>query len=359
MSITKILKRRINKRQKKRFTLTVSVILAIVMLFGTVSVAAADDTYTTAPAFDDVYSEDYQQGYDDGYAAGYGDGYYDGLNDAEDTPALENFRNIVEELYYKVLEFIENLKDFLKGYFGGVEDDTEAALPSPDDYFIPDGSQDTLENDLYAAVLCAEFNSLIENAMEVTEPVTVTKTVEVDVEAQDMPSAVASIVNPLIEQFTGETTVENEYEAGDYVGMLQETGLYPAGLVSAEKTVNKDGTTDYSFILAEEVAFYNGESTYGITLVDGEVVETELQHEYVADAIYIETADIAPAKIIQAYIYYPGATITATTDAKGRLIAYDIDMPVEGAGTGTVGFIDVTVVLEGYRNEGFVLSYAN
>ena len=59
--------------KKKRIMSTVSLMLAIIMLFGTVSVAAVDVTYTTvpqtttAPAVEDEKSDDYWDGYYDGY----------------------------------------------------------------------------------------------------------------------------------------------------------------------------------------------------------------------------------------------------------------------------------------------------
>lgn len=40
-------------------------------------------------------------------------------------------------------------------------------------------------------------------------------------------------------------------------------------------------------------------------------------------------------------------TVTAKTDAQGRLIKYDMYMPVEGYATGRAGFINATLSAEG------------
>lgn len=379
--------------QKKKLTVILSLVLIMTMLIGNVSVMAVGDVTTTAPttthvhletttaAPDTEYSDDYWNGYydgyedglkedyDDGYEDGYYDGswegyddgyyqgYYDGVNDAKDPTVFERWDNFVSELRYRIEMFFYRIRNFFEKLFKtGAYEEIEIADPGKD--FIPDGSQKTLADDADAALLCEEFNTLINGFMEIKETVTVTKTEDVGVEAKDVPAVVESIVNSVIENFTGTTTSVQTYEAGDYAGRVQSTYLYPAGLTSAKKTVNEDGTTDYEFVLIEEAAFYNGAETYGVKLVDGNVAATGLQHDECCDTVYIEAADLGPATVTSAEIYYPGATITAKTDAQGRLIKYDVNMPVEGQGTGKVGPISVTISVEGYRNEGFVMAYA-
>lgn len=380
--------------KNRKITFAVSLMLVFVMLFGTVSVAAVEESFalttapltTTAPAADDeeksddywdgyydgyydgieeIENEDYESGYEDGYYdgldegywEGYYEGYYDGVNDVKGATVFDRIDDFIYEFRYRIEEFLYNVIDFFERLFK-TGDYAEPTYPDNTD-FIPDSSQDNLADSYEAALLCLEFNDLINSFMDISEPVTVTKNVDVGVQVNDLPAVVTGIANSVIEQFVGTQSVTNEYEAGDYAGNVQPTDLYPEGVKIAEKTVNEDGTTDYKFVLIAEAAYYDGQDTYGVELVDGEIVEKYLQHEDAADAIYIEYADLDPITITYAEIYYPGATITAKTDANGRLIAYDVNMPVEGTGVAKVGGITVTANIEGYRNEGFVMEYAN
>lgn len=370
----------------KKIKITVSLLLALTMLFSCLSVAvSAVDEYTTAPATDAEYSDDYWDGYYDGYDDGYSDaesedyesgyddgyydgerdgyedgyyeGYYDGVNAYKEPSIFERVEDFFDEFIYRIEDFFYRIQDFFERLFK-TGDYREPTYPENGD-FIPDGSQPNLGGDADVAALCYEFNSLINGFMDIDEAVAVTKNVDVGIQANDMPSAVQGIVNGVIEQFVIDDSFTVEYEPGDFAYSVQSTTLYPAGLASAEKTVNADGTTDYKFVVIAEAAYYDGVETYGVKLVDGNIVETELQHDYVADTLYIEAADLGSVVITEAEIYYPGATITAKTDAQGRLIAYDVNMPVSGEGAAKVGPVNVVASLEGYRNEGFVMVYAD
>lgn len=379
--------------KSKKLTLILSVMLAIIMLFGTVSVAAVDVTYTTVPqtttapavedeksdeywdgyydgyedGYKDAESEDYDSGYEDGYYDGMGngyhngyyEGYYDGVNAFREPSIFEKIENFFYELRYRIEDFFYRIKDFFDRLFK-TGDYTPSTPVDPDADFIPDGSQPTLEGDAAAEALCEEFNALIEGFKEVDEAVAITKKVDVGITVADVPSVAQGIVNELVEQFVIDNATTNNYVAGEYAYEVQSTELFPAGLASAEKTVNEDGTTDYKFVVIAEAAYYDGNETTGVKYGDGGLYQgVALQHDYVADTLYIEYADLDPVVIKSAEIYYPGATITAKTDAKGRVIAYDVDMPVSGTGEAKISVIDIKASLEGYRNEGITAVYAD
>lgn len=317
--------------------------------------------------YDDGYNDGYaageSDGYWDGYHDGYYEGYYEGVNGGQNEiitifdrwdAFVEDLRERVEYILYEIRDFFERI--FKTGAYAPIEPN------EPDDMdFIPDGSQATLEGDEAAAALCNEFNMLINGFVEeVPEAVIITKTENVGVEITDCPGGdtVKNIIQPIVDNFTGEWLNPYYCDKGDSAYFVQETYLVPEYLTAAEKTVNEDGTTDYRFVIMAEAAYYNGYVTNGVRLVDGEACCYTLQHELAADALYIEYADLDPATITYAEIVYPGATVTATTDAQGRLVKYDINMPVEGTGTGKISsFLTVTIGLEGYRNEGFVMEY--
>ncbi len=371
--------------KSKKLSLVLSAILVITMLFGTFMAGAVDVTETTVPVTDNEYSDEYWDGYYDGYDEGYSDaesedydsgyedgyydgmgegyldgyyqGYYDGVNAFREPSVFEKVESFFYELKYRIEEFFYRIQDFFERLFK-TGDYAEPVNPDNND-FIPDGSQPNLAGDADAEALCAEFNSLIDNFKDIKEPVAITKKVDVGVEVKELPTVVEGVANELIEQFVENDSTTRNYVAGDYAYEVQSTELYPAGLASAEKTVNADGTTDYKFVLVAEAAYYNGVYTCGVKLVDGNIVETIIQHDYAADTLYVEYADLDPVTITSAEINYPGATITAKTDAKGRIIAYDVNMPVSGTGEAKIGFINVLANLEGYRNEGFTAVYAD
>ncbi len=373
--------------KSKKLSLVLSAILVITMLFGTFTAGAVDVTETTVPVTDNEYSDEYWDGYYDGYDEGYSDaesedydsgyedgyydgmgegyldgyyqGYYDGVNAFREPSVFEKVESFFYELKYRIEDFFYRIQNFFEMLFK-TGDYAPATPIDPEADFIPDGSQPNLAGDEAAAALCEEFNALIEDFKEIDEAVAITKKVDVAITAKDLPSAVQGIANEIIEQFVINDATTNNYGEGEYAYEVQSTQLYPEGLAEATKTVNADGTTDYKFVVIAEAAYFDGHYTEGVKYENGQFYSgVGLQHDLVADTLYIEYADLGPVVIKSAEIYYPGATITAKTDANGRLIAYDVDMPVSGTGEAKISVIDIKASLEGYRNEGITAVYAD
>lgn len=376
----------------KSYKKLLSVIFAALMLFSSFSAVAVDtdtlttDVLTTAPDTDEEYSDDYWDGYNDGYNDGYSDGenmdyetgyeegywngtydgywdgyyegYYDGVNAYREPTIFERFDNFNAELIYRIRSFIERIRDLFERIFQ-LGDYAPTTPVDPDADFIPDGTQKTLEGDAEAEALCLEFNDLIYNFKEViTEPLTITKNVDVGISVKDAPAFLNNTINSIVEQFLIDASTTNNYVPGDYAYEVQSVELFPEGLTEATKTVNADGTTDYKFVVIEEASYYDGFSTYGVKYDDGEFYEgVYLQHDSVADTVYVEAAYFEGITITSAEINYPGATITAKTDAQGRLVQFDVNMPVQGKGNAKLAGITFAASLEGYRNEGFVIAY--
>ncbi len=224
---------------------------------------------------------------------------------------------------------------------------------------IPDESQDTLEDDDDAAIIIEEFQNLVnDTAAAIPDDAALTRTRDLEVEIGDCPQVVKGIVQPIIDNFTGETTDTETLKKGETSYLLDTISLYPAGLITAEKTANEDGTTDYSFVLASEKAVFDGVRTYGVKYADGELVESALQHHYICMGVIPENLDLGPVKISSADIYYQGAIITAKVDAEGRLVSYNVTSTVEGTGTGKTGPISATIGLAGNDTETIEIVYS-
>ena len=320
--------------------------------------------------YDDAYEEGWDDGYDygesEGYYEGFENGYYEGYYDAlmntdngeEIVTIFDRWDAFIEDLRERVEDFLYRIKDFFQRIFKTGDYAPQEPVDPDDSGFIPGYFENTLVDDENAKAVCNEFNDLVNNFIQgAHEDVNITKTVDVDVQASELPQVVQAIVQPVIENFLVSDSTMTFYYEGEWTGGVQSTKLMPQFLTVAEKTVNEDGTTDYRFEVIEEAAYYDGYETRGVRKIDGEIYYYALQHEYIADALYVEYGYLDPVTITSAKITYPGATVTAKTDAQGRLIKYDIDMPVKGEATGKAGFITATVALSGHRNEGFVMDY--
>lgn len=309
--------------------------------------------------WDDGYDSGEWDGYYDGYDDGYYEGYYDAIQDMENKDVVTIFDRwdaFIEDLRERIEDFVYNVRAFFERIFNFDSDndddyyEPEENYPSfpSDESFFPDGSQPNLENDANAQAICDEVNSIYNNfCYAVPEDVRVSKLSEIITIAKDVPSAIEAIVNPVLEKFTGVTSRVEDFEKGDCVYFMGSVDFSPAGLTEATKTVNLDGTTDYKLVLIEEATYYNGNETKGFKRVDGEIVEYQTHHEVNAGLVYFEAIDIEPVTVKEANIFYPGATFTLKTDAQGRLIKCDINMPVEGYATGRAGFINATLSAEG------------
>ena len=317
-----------------------------------------DDGYNDG--WDDGYESGEWDGYDEGYYDGYYEGYYEAMNSEKDVVTIFDR---IDAFYEDLLERIELIKEkfiefFQKLFKTGDYAVTEEAYPDTD--FIPSPDQATLAGDEDAQALCDEFNALINNFPDNHGGVDVTKTAEVGIEITDCPGGeiVKKLVQPVVDEYLVDSESTEYFYEDDTVYFFQETYVTPEGLVSAKKTVNEDGTTDYEFKLISEACFYNGYYTYPVTIEDGEAVVNDYFYHYdVADVIIVEYFYYDEVAVTKAEIVYPGATITAKTDAQGRLTEYNIDMPVNGEATGKFGLVKVDIGLAGYRNEGYSMVY--
>lgn len=352
-----------------------------------------EDETTTEPTTEDDRSEDYWDGYEDGYEDGYdegydegfwdgyydydsGDDYYEGYYDGYYNgyyEGLEEGRGEVITIFdrwdafrWDFMERIEMFKIVFVEFFQRIFRTGDFAVIDPaeieDTSFIPDGTQTTLEDDEEAAALCEEFNTLINGFIAGNHPdVKVTRRFDTIVNLIDCTGGplVKNIAQKVIDNNIVQNTREEYYYEGYYAYLVQETNIYPSGLTVAEKTVNEDGTTDYKFVLAEEACFFDGYDTYAVRFNEfGDVMYSDYyQHDEVAYTLYVEYIDAEPAAVTRAEIQYPGATITAKTDAEGRLVTYDIEMPVKGAGEAKISFIKASVELEGESNMYFDFEY--
>ena len=337
--------------KKRNFRTITALLLALMMLFGSVTFVSAEGTTetpeTTTGSYDEGYDDGYNSGYNDGFSDGYGSGWYDGFYNGveENKDIFTIIRERIEEIRYNMQNFFKTLKKRIQTALGISEIDKNY-LPSADTTNLGE------DDDIY--YLCEEFNEKAYNLCYPEKPISYTKTAKVGIEIVDCTGGklVADLANPIVEDYLVDEVTEYTYQQY-YASGMQHVYVNPYGLQSATKTVNEDGTTDYEFLLVDEATFFDGEDDYLLDS-DGELGFGNFYNYDVSDVMLLSYLNFDPVKIKCATIYYPGTTVKATADAEGRLITLDILMPVEGSGKVNMG---LNVELKGYRNESFDIRY--
>ena len=343
------------KKKNRNFRTITALLLALMMLFSSVTFVSAEGTTetpeTTTGSYDEGYDDGYNSGYNDGYTDGFGDGYNNGFDDGyyegsgSGMGIFETIRERIYEIRYRIESFFKNLRKKFRETFG-ISDIDKNYLPSADTTNLGE------DDDIY--YLCTEFNDMARALCYPEKPINYTKTAKVGIEIVDCTGGklVADLANPIVENYLVDEVTEYTYQQY-YASGMQSVYVNPYGLQSATKTVNEDGTTDYEFLLVDEATFFDGEEDY---LLDsnGELTYGSFYNYDVSDVMIMSYLNFDPVKIKCATIYYPGTTVKATADAEGRLITLDILMPVEGSGKINMG---LNVELKGYRNESFDISY--
>ena len=205
--------------------------------------------------------------------------------------------------------------------------------------------------------IAAAYNKALNAYRAYTGNVTTKKVETISIQVKDLPSIVASIVNPVVEKFTG--TTENVYTftngvdadgrtpADKIIPGGRDANVQAAGLASATATANADGGYTMKMVFVAETSKFDGtkntsEPTY---------------HMGAMDPLNLGTLDIKPITITEAELNYPGATIEATVDGQGRLVKLVQLLPLNGYGTGKAG-ISATINLEGSMDATYEMTYA-
>ena len=209
------------------------------------------------------------------------------------------------------------------------------------------------------AEIAAAYNKAVNDLRAYQGKVTLKKHDIIQVGLADGPAA--SILNPVIEKLTAtepqEWTFENGADVNDpnrklvekIIPWNRDANVQEAGLVSASATPNADGgyTMTMTFV-AEESNFDGTQNTSEPTY-----------HMGAMDPLNLGSIDLGDAiKITEANLRYPGATITGTVDAQGRLVKIEQKLPMEGTGKGKAAVVPVTLELSGSMDGTYEFIYA-
>ena len=210
------------------------------------------------------------------------------------------------------------------------------------------------------AEIVAAYNKAVNDAKHYTGRVTLKKHDIIDVQLKDLPAIAEKIITPVIANLTKtepkEATFENAVGVDDNTRELtkwiipgggRDAALQEAGVASATATPNGDGGYTMVITLIAETSTFDGTST----------TSEPTHHKSIMDPLELGSLDLGPITISNADLRYPGATMTATVDGQGRLVALKQQLPLEGTGTGKAG-ISITLNLGGSMDGTYEFIYA-
>ena len=206
--------------------------------------------------------------------------------------------------------------------------------------------------------IAAAYNKAVNDFKAYTGNATEKKVETIAIEVKDLPGAVAAIVNPVVEGFTGTTEKEYVFTNGvDADGNKTADRIIPggrdanvqaAGIAEASATANADGGYTMKIKFVAESSNFDGTTNTS---------EPEY-HKGAMDPLNLGGLDLGPIKISEAGLDYPGATVEATVDGQGRLVKLVQLLPLGGFGTGKAGPIKATINLEGSMDATYEITYA-
>ena len=190
---------------------------------------------------------------------------------------------------------------------------------------------------------------------------TKSETIKVTVTDCSVPSLIGTI-NGIVEGLIGgESETFNYSFANNYVTSTNDpeasTSNTPFSLIpptNKEFKVSMDGIAD-----ASATVDANGNVTYTVVLVPENTTLSSPEPFYNATAIgYLNLAglDIAPAKISQADMHYPGSTVSVTVDSNDRVIKLYNKLPMTGDGKASLG-LSGEASFEGALDETWEFTY--
>lgn len=208
------------------------------------------------------------------------------------------------------------------------------------------------------AEIAAAYNKAINDTKNYTGSVHLNKVGTVAIQITDCPGGdtVKNIVQPVVDNFTGTTTKDLDYnngvdaEGGKLYNRItpgdRDSALTEAGIANATCVAEGDGYKMTITLVSEKATF------------DGTNTVNPAHHESCLDPLNLATLDVNPLTITAADMTYPGATLEATVDGQGRLTLLSVKLPLSGTGTGKFSFMSATLGLEGSLDDLYTFTYA-
>ena len=208
------------------------------------------------------------------------------------------------------------------------------------------------------AEIVAAYNKVVNEAKHYEGKVTLKKHDIINVQLKDLPTIAEKIITPVITKLTTTSPEEYVFDGGKDVNdparfvshkivpSGRDVNVQEAGIANATATANADGGYTMSITFIAETSTFDGTST----------TSEPTHHKTAMDPLELGSLDLGPVTISNADMRYPGATMTATVDAQGRLVKLEQKLPLEGSGTGKAG-ISVTLEITGSMDGTYEFIY--
>lgn len=210
------------------------------------------------------------------------------------------------------------------------------------------------------AEVVAKYNEVINTAKKTPQYTGMHKTGTVDIQCTDCSvSFLQGTVDSLLQTFMTNTDKTFTVSGGvvtDQDGNQADMNAYivPNGrdaalkeeyVANATATASGDGYT-MNITLKSEQSSYDGTNTVN-----------PVGHESCLDPLNLATLELpAGAKITEAAMTYPGATLTVDVNGAGQVTKLDVKLPLEGTGTGKLG-AQLTLGLKGEMHDTYEFTY--
>lgn len=231
--------------------------------------------------------------------------------------------------------------------------DTTTAAPADTTTAAPSGNASVPST---KAEIVAAYNKVVNEAKHYEGKLTLKKHDIINVALPE--SGASKILNPVIANLTKTNPEEYTFDGGKDVNDParfvshkivpngRDVNVQEAGVANATANANADGGYTMSITFIAETSTFDGTST----------TSEPTHHKSAMDPLELGSLDLGPVKITNADMRYPGATMTATVDAQGRLVKLEQKLPLEGSGTGKAG-IPLTLEITGSMDGTYEFIY--
>ncbi len=184
-----------------------------------------------------------------------------------------------------------------------------------------------------------------------------TKAQVIDINLTDCSvSALTEPVNTVLKYFMGEETFTFDFTNGNATDPeTGETITSAQAIPPTDKpfTLTKDGIAEAKF---EQVG---DNKVYTIKLVPESSNLSSprpVHHNSACDTLDFSAFELPMGEVTKADFEYPGAEISVTIDANGKIIEYHENLPMKGTGEGKLG-ITASGSMEGYIDEKWTIQW--
>lgn len=195
------------------------------------------------------------------------------------------------------------------------------------------------------------------NSVKTAQNFAAVKYQNIDIKLDECSVSVAvPLVNPIIQSFTGEETLNYQFVNGSCIGPKSGEPVTPNLVIPPSDVLF---ALDPNGVTAAVVTKNGAETTYSISIV-AETATLEnpapYYHSMCMDYLDVTALDLGIAKLTRADFTYPGATVNVTVNQLGQIIRYEEYMPLAAYGEGSVG-LTASGTISGFLHEVWTFAW--